>query len=212
MKRELAEAATAAPDPVSGNNYDEELNTLKERAAYFELDKTKDFDEFKRKYINAVDNSNESGIMELYRKKEKHSKISEDSRKIIDKPTYNKIVNPIIKKGADVRIANDEWLRRLEEANATAVTIGDVIIFRPDATVSDVLEETHHFMQNKQGLNCQYGSVQREILNEIEAKEYLISVIDKYKIPEEEIHITKQQLKNYRHQMEEMKKRGEWVD
>ena len=61
MKRELAEAATAAPDPVSGNNYDEELNTLKERAAYFELDKTKDFDEFKRKYINAVDNLEKVG-------------------------------------------------------------------------------------------------------------------------------------------------------
>ena len=34
---------------------EDELQTLKDRAKYFELDKTKDFDDFKKKYLKAVD-------------------------------------------------------------------------------------------------------------------------------------------------------------
>ena len=33
---------------------DDELQTLKERAEYFELDKTKDFNEFKSKYLENI--------------------------------------------------------------------------------------------------------------------------------------------------------------
>lgn len=39
---------------------EDELQTLKDRAKYFELDKTKDFDEFKKKYLKAVEKSNKS--------------------------------------------------------------------------------------------------------------------------------------------------------
>lgn len=42
----------------------DELETLQERAEYFGLDKTKDFDDFKEKYLKAVENSGESGIIE----------------------------------------------------------------------------------------------------------------------------------------------------
>lgn len=92
------------------------------------------------------------------------------------------------------------------------MTLGDVIYFTPEKTVSDVLEEVHHFYQNKKGLNNQYGRKQREILNEIDAKEYLLNVADKYNIPLEEIEETKQHLKSYKKQMEDMKERGEWFD
>lgn len=159
-----------------------------------------------------VDNFEKSGIINMYRRKGTHRRISDSGSKIIDKPTYHRIVNPIIKQGADIRIANEEWLKHLEKENSSAVTVGDVIFFKPDATVSDVLEETHHFLQNKKGLNSQYGKKQREILNEIDAKEYLLSVTDKYKIPEEETILTQNQLKNYKRQMQEMKERGEWID
>lgn len=37
---------------------DDELETLKERAAYYGLDKTKDFDDFKQKYLKAVEAEN----------------------------------------------------------------------------------------------------------------------------------------------------------
>lgn len=42
-----------------------ELKTLQERAAYFKLDKAKDFEDYKKKYVNAVDKMAESGIMKI---------------------------------------------------------------------------------------------------------------------------------------------------
>lgn len=47
---------------------EDELNTLKERAQFFGLDKTKDFDEFKEKYIKAAEtlkNEGKSGKIEV---------------------------------------------------------------------------------------------------------------------------------------------------
>lgn len=44
-----------------------ELKELQDRADYFGLDKTEDFEDFKNKYLNAVANSGESGIMKLVR-------------------------------------------------------------------------------------------------------------------------------------------------
>lgn len=168
--------------------------------------------ELKEKIANRVDKSEKSGIIELYRKGKTHRKLSESGTQIIDRATYHKIVNPAIKSGADIRTATDEWLKHLKDVNATAVTIGEVIYFRPDATVSDVLEEVYHFYQNKKGLNDRYNSVQRTILNEIDAKEYLLTLTEKYHIPDEEVELTKSQLHWYREQMEEMKNRGEWDD
>lgn len=40
---------------------DEELQTLKDRAAFYGLDKTKDFEDFKKKYLKAVEKTAESG-------------------------------------------------------------------------------------------------------------------------------------------------------
>ena len=157
-----------------------------------------------------LDKSEESGIMELYRKGSTHRKLSENGSQIIDKATYHKIVNPAIKSGADVRIADEEWEQHLREQNATAVTIGDIIIFRRDATVSDVLEEVHHFYQNKRGLNSEYGDIQRTILNEIDAKKFLLTQTKKYHIPVEEVELTTSQLQSYTKQMEDMMQRGEW--
>ena len=42
-----------------------ELDTLKERAAYFGIDKSKDFDDFKKKYLKAVDNLEKSGTFKM---------------------------------------------------------------------------------------------------------------------------------------------------
>lgn len=44
---------------------EEELKTLQDRAEYFGLDKSQNFQDFKDKYINAVEKSNESGIIKL---------------------------------------------------------------------------------------------------------------------------------------------------
>ena len=154
-----------------------------------------------------------AGNVAQYRKKGyTHRRTADGGTKIIDKPTYNKITKPAIKAGADIRIAEGDWLRRLEDKDSTAATIGDVIIFRPDATVSDVLEEVYHFYQNKRGLNDKYNVKQREIMNEIDVKEYLLTMVEKYNIPEEETNLTKKQLEDYIKDREAMKERGEWDD
>lgn len=44
---------------------EEELKTLQERAEFFGLDKTENFEEFKKKYLNSIENMPESGIIEL---------------------------------------------------------------------------------------------------------------------------------------------------
>lgn len=42
---------------------EDELQTLKDRAEYFGIDKTDSFDDFKKKYLKAVENSENSGII-----------------------------------------------------------------------------------------------------------------------------------------------------
>ena len=191
-----------------------ELQTLKERAEYFGLDKTKDFEEYKEKYLTAVENSEISDIIDLSLDVLTHRKNGENDREVISKAVYHKLTNPVIKKGGTVITAtnDNDWMRYLNDRGATAVTIGDSIIFRPDATTTEVLEEVYHFNQNRAALNNQYSSTQRMIMNEIDAQEYLISVADKYKIPQSEREETKSLLELYRKQMEELIKAGEWDD
>lgn len=76
-----------------------------------------------------------------------HRRMTADGREIVDKATYNKLTNPVIKKGGIIITATNAngWLRYLNMNGATAVTYDDVIIFRPNATVTEVLEETYHF-------------------------------------------------------------------
>lgn len=148
---------------------------------------------------------------EMYRRKDyTHRKTAGNGGKMIDKALYNRITKPAIKAGADIRFADEQWRKHLQKEKASAVTIGNIIIFNDDATVSDVLEEVHHFYQNKKGMNNHLSAKERTILNEIDAKQYLLSSAKKYKIPLEEIELTKRQLASYMKEMEELKKAGEW--
>lgn len=190
-----------------------ELQELKERAEYFGLDKTESFEEFKEKYLKAVDNSENNDIISSTGVLT-HRKTSSDGREIIDQATYHKLTNPVKQKGGMIITASADngWIRYLNERGATAVTIGDSIVFRVDATTTEVLEEVYHFNQNRAGLNSQYSDIQRRIMNEIDAQEYLLSVADKYKISQAERDETKALLESYKKQMEELKKAGEWDD
>jgi len=75
-------------------------------------------------------------------------------------------------------------------------------MFRADVCVSEVLEEAFHFKQNLNHINDDKETNLRSILNEIEAKLYLISVKDKYKIPRKETEITQYQLEMYNQQLQ----------
>lgn len=196
---------------------EDELNTLKDRAEYFGLDKTENFEDFSKKYLKAVENSENGSIMSSSEEATSiltHRKTTADGREIINQATYHKLTNPVIKKGGTVitATADNDLLRYLDDRKATAVTIGDTIILRADATTTEVLEEVFHFNQNRAGLNGQYSDIQRRIMNEIDAQEYLISVADKYNIPQAEREETKALLESYKKQMDDLKKAGEWYD
>lgn len=98
---------------------------------------------------------------------------------------------------------DDEIFKHLEKSGATASCIGDTLLFRPDATISEVLEETHHFMQNINGLNDDKSAVLRTILNEIEAKEFIINNAKKYNVPRAEIEETMKHLESYKKELKE---------
>lgn len=86
---------------------------------------------------------------------------------------------------------------------ASALQVCDVIMFRKDVTISDVLEEVYHFEQNRKGVNSEKPEALRTILNEIDAKKYLISVAKRYKIPLEEDAVTRKQLAHYEKSLKE---------
>ena len=133
-----------------------------------------------------------------------HQKTTAEGTKIISQATYNKLTNPIERVGGLVLRGTPDVEEHLQKQGATALQVGDVIMFRSDATISDVLEETHHFWQNRRGMNDDKPIDIRTALNEIDAKEHLINVAEKYKIPVEETELTKQQLEYYKNLLKEL--------
>lgn len=168
----------------------------------------------KNESAKVLENLPEDGIMASKEGTLTHRRVTDDGREIINKATYSKLVNPVIKKGGKVitATADNDWIRYLSERGATAVTIGDTIVLRPDATTTEVLEEVYHFYQNRSGLNAKYSAVQRMVMNEIAAQKYLMSIAERYKIPQSEREETKALLESYIKQKEELIKAGEWDD
>lgn len=84
---------------------EKELETLKERAAYFELDKTKDFEEFREKYLKAaktVENTGKSGIikgekmnLQLFAEKTKHAEERSAQRQLADTEIDDALAHPL---------------------------------------------------------------------------------------------------------------------
>ncbi len=173
----------------------DELDELKDRAAYFGLDKTANFEEFRRKYIPAsIANSENSGIInykEVYRKK------SEQSNYGISQKRFDELTIEAKKNGATILRGTDEIEKHLDSVNAQAATLGDTMLFRKNVRVCDVLEESYHFMQNKKDINIDKTEPLRTYLNEIEAKQFIIDNERKYKVPRIEIEETKRQLSEY---------------
>ena len=91
---------------------------------------------------------------------------------------------------------------------AAASNIGEILMFRKDVCISEVLEETHHFEQNLMKLNSEKGEPLRTILNEIDAKRHILENAGKYKVPRNEIELTEKQLKSYEGQLKTYKEQG----
>jgi len=99
--------------------------------------------------------------------------------------------------------------RHLKAAEATASTFGDVLLFRKDVCISEVLEETYHIMQNLRGENADKGEPLRTILNEISAKRYILDNAKKYNVPRDETEHIKRQLEGYIKQLNKLMEEGE---
>jgi hypothetical protein len=140
-------------------------------------------------------------------RKELHRK-STDMRgaiRAISDKRFDQLTVEAKKNGATI-IRGGEWaITHLDSVNAAASSLNDWLIFRDTVTVSEVLEETYHFSQNVQNLNIDKGHKLRTILNEIDAKEYLLKNASKYNIPRSETEETQRHLADYKKALEKWK-------
>lgn len=208
---EVVRCRCAMGTPVRWAMDESELQALKARAEFFGLDKTKNFEEFKEKYLDAaktLDNSAKNGIIkenELFKK-------ADDSRKnfkFISDERFNSLTIGAVKSGAIILRGTPEVERHLDAMGASASAVGGALLFRQDVCVSEVLEETFHYMQTIAGKNDDKVEPLRTILNEIEAKEYIISNATKYKVPRNEIELIEKQLAGYKKQLADYEKGGD---
>lgn len=148
----------------------------------------------------SIEKAFSSDIIELTRK----TNNSRENLKFISDATFEKLTIPAKKKGAIIFRGTEEAERHLDFMNAAASNLDNILFFRKDVCISEVLEETYHFEQNLAKMNNDKGEPLRSILNEIDAKEYLLKNAAKFKIPRKEIEITQKQLESYRKQLEEI--------
>jgi len=116
---------------------------------------------------------------------------------------FNQLTIEARKNGAIIMRGGEEVEKHLDSMNADASILGDVIFFREETNVSEALEETHHFIQNKNKMNDDKGEPLRTYLNEIDAKQYLLDNSKKFHIPRSETELTKEHLKYYQKLLEE---------
>ena len=143
--------------------------------------------------LTSAKNSDKINTNEMYRKKD----ASRNDYKMISEDTFAKLTIQARKNGAVIIRGTEEAERHLDNLEASASIIGDIILFRKEVCLSEVLEETYHFMQNKNKMNDDKPGILRTYLNEIDAKKYLIQNANKFKIPRKETELTKKQLKSY---------------
>ena len=85
--------------------------------------------------------------------------------------------------------------------NAEGSTIGNLIFLSKKASLSAVIEELYHAKQNLAGLNDDKNLELRSILNEIDAKMYMIANAQRLRIPRLELEETKRHLEEYQKEL-----------
>ena len=151
---------------------------------------------------NSLTYDKNNGKIELQRAK---SDKRTDIRPINDK-RFEQLTIEARKNGAIIVRGGEEVEKHLDAMNADASIIGDVIFFRNEVCVSEVIEETHHFMQNINKMNDDKSEPLRTYLNEIEAKQYLLKNARKFNIPRSETELTRKHLEYYQKLLKELRK------
>lgn len=123
--------------------------------------------------------------------------------KPISDDLFRKLTIEALKNGAIIMRGGEEIESHLDKMGADASTLHDVLFFREEVCISEVIEETYHFKQNMQGMNDDKGEPLRTILNEIDAKQYMLNNARKLRIPRSELELTKQHLIEYQKQLQE---------
>lgn len=160
-----------------------------------------------RESKKSLANTQESGIIKtemLHRE--------DDARagfKFISDEHFDRLTIEARKNGATI-LRGDPWVEKhLAEMGASASAIGDTLMFRKDVCVCEVLEETYHFKQNLAHMNDDKGEPLRTILNEIDAKQFILDNAQKYKVPRNEIELIRKQLAGYQEQLSALSNGGE---
>ena len=146
-----------------------------------------------------LEKSDKINSVEMFHKKDE----PEYPFKEISSTTFDNLTIPARLKGAEIFRGYDWVEEHLDKQEAAASTIGKWLLFRRKVCVSDVLEEVRHYEQNLAHLNDDKAEPLRTLLNEIEAKEYVLANAKKYKIPRNEIESVEKQLKEYKEKLEE---------
>lgn len=131
--------------------------------------------------------------------------------KPVSEERYNQLIVPLKAMGVTIMRGGEAVEKHLDEVNAQASNIGThIVLFREKISISAILEETYHIIQNRQEMNDDKDAPLRHILNEIDAKEYLLKIANRYGIPREEIEETKMQLEQYKQELKKYyEKRGD---
>lgn len=154
--------------------------------------------------VKNIEKLHSSDIMkskEIFRKMDD----TREGFKFISDKTFDKLTIQARKNGAIILRGTKEVEEHLDKIGAAASNIGDILLFRENVCVSEVLEETYHFEQNKVKLNNDKKEPLRTILNEIDAKQYLLENASKYQIPRKEVELTQKQLESYKNQLKKYK-------
>ena len=160
-----------------------------------------------QKQEDAVEKSGKYATMNATEMFRKRNNLREGFHFISDQ-RFNELTIAARKQGALIYRGTEEVEEHLVKSEASSSCIGDVLLFRKQVAVSEVLEEVHHFIQNKKGMNDDKGEPLRTILNEIDAKKHLIENANNYQIPRNEVELLQHQLENYENQLDEIKRRG----
>lgn len=185
----LQRARWAIDDETGNTKWDNENRKL------ITID-SKNYQDFKKKYLENVDNIGNVDYNDSVLYRRRISKLRD--AEVIDEPTYNKLTKKF-KKSGGILIRSEESTRILEKQKVDGGYFwgSQIILFRIDATVSEVLEEIYHWTQDVKKMNSDKPDELRDLLNEIDAQKYLLSMTEKYKIPQKEVEQTTANLKGY---------------
>lgn len=129
---------------------EEELRIMQEHAKFFKLDKTKGFEDFKKKYLKAaetVENTGKSGIINT---KQATRKIKDGTTVVnpMDASKYAELKTNLQKKGVTVMQAKDDDLAFMQVFGAEATYAGGYIMHIGEIpSASALYEEIIHWTQ-----------------------------------------------------------------